>query len=660
MQTRNLPIALDLRAVSFSEGLRAGIAVAMTLIVAEVFDLPKLNLAALGALLTCFADPGGPIARRIPAVAAFTLLSGLSFAIFAYLRGVGVWVAVPAAGLMIFCTSFARIYGQAGLQVGNLLTVVTVLAIGFPKSEALAAAALGLNFSAGAAWAAILTLAIWRIHPYSPARRSLSRIAEELAIFARELVTLAAGAENIAAFETHAAQNRRAVREAIETARGIALETFRRRGLVSRRAAQLSVRLQSLEQVFGALIALSDTLESDMAVRAGAVTPLIRLAEWLAQMAPLVRADKPLENSALVGALDGLREVIPPAGEARASFAAVAENLAVMLSVGTPVGQGLEGAPVPQNLRRRIVAPVAQNLSWGSAPLRHAVRAAVIATPVLAWTMLYGGPFAHWATITMVLCLQPYFSATWLRAAERIVGTAVGGVAAAAIGYFARSELVLAALMLPLASLAFSIRAVSYGAFIAVVTPLIVLLIEQIAPGADELHVALARLGYTFAGGGLAIAGTLLLWPEFAGAKLDSVIAQTVEAHATWLNAVFAMLLEGAPRPDAARRAAGLASNNLEAALARALLEPHAKGDKALGRAAVIDAALRRMAGRLAVLSLQPPAIAEAERPLWDTWRIWLNDCFHNNISERPPLPEGPGREALTRLARQIDLILSC
>jgi hypothetical protein len=214
--------------------------------------------------------------------------------------------------------------------------------------------------------------------------------------------------------------------------------------------------------------------------------------------------------------------------------------------------------------------------------------------------------------------------------------------------------------MLPLASLAFSIRAVSYGAFIAVVTPLIVLLIEQIAPGADELHVALARLGYTFAGGGLAIAGTLLLWPDFGLSKLEPVIAQALAAHAAWLNAVFATLLEGAPRPDAARRAAGLASNNLEAALARALLEPHAKGDKALGRAAVIDAALRRMAGRLAVLSLQMPAIPPEERPLWETWHVWLNDCFHNNLSERPPLPKGPGQEALTRLARQIDLILSC
>jgi hypothetical protein len=66
------------------------------------------------------------------------------------------------------------------------------------------------------------------------------------------------------------------------------------------------------------------------------------------------------------------------------------------------------------------------------------------------------------------------------------------------------------------------------------------------------------------------------------------------------------------------------------------------------------------MAGRLAVLSLDMPQIPDHERPVWETWQVWLNDCFSNNVSDRPPLPDGPGREALTRLARQIDLILSC
>ena len=90
-----------------------------------------------------------------------------------------------------------------------------------------------MNFCAGAAWAAFLTLVIWRVYPYAPARRSLANIAQKLGRFARELETLANAEETAAAFEEHAAIHRRGVRDAIETARNIAFETFRRRGLVT-------------------------------------------------------------------------------------------------------------------------------------------------------------------------------------------------------------------------------------------------------------------------------------------------------------------------------------------------------------------------------------------------------------------------------------------
>ena len=146
---RQSPFILNPGAVSLAEGLRAGIAVALTVIAGALFGLPHFGLAALGALLACFADPGGPVARRAPAVLTFAVAAGLTYAGFGLLRGAGVWVAAPLAGLMIFGTSFARIYGQSGLQVGNLLTVVTVLALDQPAGWE-QATAQGLNLAAGA------------------------------------------------------------------------------------------------------------------------------------------------------------------------------------------------------------------------------------------------------------------------------------------------------------------------------------------------------------------------------------------------------------------------------------------------------------------------------------------------------------------------------
>jgi uncharacterized membrane protein YccC len=656
-----LPVTVNLGAVSLAEGLRAGIAVAVTLIVGQVFNLPHFGLAALGALLTCFADPGGPIARRTPAVIAFALVGGIAYGAFGLLRGEGVWIAAPVAGLMIFCTSYARIYGQSGLQVGNLLSVVTVLALDTSNPSLTHALAQSLNFCAGAAWATFLTLAIWRVYPYAPARRALADAAQKLSRFAKELAVLADAEETVAAFEAHAALHRRDVRDAIETARNVAFETFRRRGLVTPRAAQLSVRLQTLEQLFCGLIALSDSLENDAACRAAVAQPIRLIAGWLAALGPEFLADRAVDTAKKQSSLQRLRltlEKLPENSEQRHILQAIYENLAVLVTVSMPTPI-LSNIVAPQPLRTGLLSPIRQNFNFASAPMRHALRAAVVATPVLAWTMRFPGPghFSHWATITMVLCLQPYFSATWLRTAERVAGTAFGGVLAAAMGLVAQTRLDLALAMLPLTMFAFTIRSVSYGAFIAALTPMVVLLVEQIAPGANEVHVALYRIGYTLLGGCLAVLGNLFLWPAFEGARLDQSIAAATKAHAAYVKAVFSAVLDGAAPPDAARRAAGMASNNLEAALARALLEPHKRRDPVIERGAIADAALRRMAGRLSVLSLDPPPVDPASRPLWQDWADWLGHCLSGKILPRPPLPTGPGTDTLVRLARQVELI---
>jgi uncharacterized membrane protein YccC len=661
MNLKNLPFALNPNGVSFSEGLRAGIAIAVTLLTGQLFNLPLMGLAALGALLTCLSDPGGAFYRRAPAVITFALFSGIIYAAFGLIRAEGPLAAAPLAGLMIFCASFARIYGQAGMQSGNLLCVVTILALDVPDTTWNHALRQGLNIDAGAAFAAFLTLIIWRVHPYAPARQALAEVTGKLGALAKELASLANAEESVAAFEAHAASHRRGVRDAIEAARNVAFETFRRRGLVTARAAQLSVRLQTLEHIFSALIALSDSLESDSENRHIAARPIRLIAGWLAALGPDIERNRTLDSPKKRASLQRLRDAlarIPAAAEQRRILDAIAEHLAVLITVSTPAGQTIAGGPQPEPWRTRIFGPIRANFNTSSAAMRHAGRIALMATPALYLTMRYGSHYAHWATITMVFCLQPFFSATWLRAIERIAGTALGGLLAAAIGLIVQSRLDLALIMLPLTMFAFTIRAVSYGAFMIALTPMIVLLVEQIIPGDAGLHIAISRVFYTVLGGCLAIFGNLVLWPGFAGGRLEQNILAATKAHAAYVNAVFTALLDGTETPDAARRAAGMSSNNLEAALSRALLEPHKRRDPIIERGAIVDAALRRMAGRLSVLALDRPVIPPIERDDWLAWKTWLETCLRDQIFvPRPPLPATAGGETLSRLARQVELI---
>ena len=254
---------------------------------------PPLLEAALGALLTCLGDAGGPVRKRLPGLLCFMLLGTMITGGFGMLRGFGLGVAVPAACLSIFACSFARVWGQSPMQVGNLLVVV-VLAMDEPREPREALLLAGL-FALGSLWAALLTLVIWRIYPYRPARRAVSDAYRSVARLVADLRTLLEANAGQAEWDGHARSHRRAVRDTIERARTAVQDTVRVRGPASPRAFQGLLRVEAIDQIFGALIALSDLLEGtpDPAVRAAAARLLRVLRPALRVVADAIVADDP-------------------------------------------------------------------------------------------------------------------------------------------------------------------------------------------------------------------------------------------------------------------------------------------------------------------------------------------------------------------------------
>ena len=143
---------------------------------ASIIDFPPLREAALAALLTCLCDPGGPIGRRVPVLLSFTFIGALVTAGFGLVRELGPAIALPLGVFGLFCSSFARIYGQAPQQLGVLLSTVQILALDRGDPSVTQAAIVGLSFIGGGLWATLLTLVIWRIYPFLPARKALSAV----------------------------------------------------------------------------------------------------------------------------------------------------------------------------------------------------------------------------------------------------------------------------------------------------------------------------------------------------------------------------------------------------------------------------------------------------------------------------------------------------
>lgn len=671
-----LPIGLDLRAISIAEGLRAGLSSAALVGLSDVLGEPALMQAALAALFTCMCDPGGPVRRRIPALLAFTATGTAALLTGGVLRGFG-YSAIPLAVFLVFILSLLRIYGQAAQQVGNLTTVVLFLALDRPWPDTPTALRAALLFAAGSLWAVLLTLVMWRLHPYRPSRRAVAEIFRALARLTADLHTwLARRGE--AEFDAHLRLHRRDVRETIEGARLIVLDTLRQRGAQSFRAAQSVLRLEAAEQIFGALIALEDRIEDE---DAAPLIPLCRrllrlLAPLFARLAAHILEDRTTPPPSIRRALPLLRRLalsLPPAEPLQHLLLVILNRLEVVITVSEPLTVRSETTPFPApNLRTRLLDPLRANLSWASLPLRHATRAGLVTLPALLITFRSEGSYQHWLTITLVLTLQPYFALTMERAIQRIVGTVIGGFLATLLALLCRRPWEMALAIFPLSVAALSVRVASFGLYITLLTPLVVLLSELGHQGTTGTEIALIRAVYTLIGGGLALVSVLLLWPSFEPGRLADELAAALRAHALYARAAFDRHLGRISGQEAeeARRRAGIASNNLEAALARALHEPKRSEDTLhLDIALAVDAALRRLAGRLAALELEGGAEGEGAPPgplPLEAWREWVSGALETLAEDRraalppppkPPVGGGTLDALLTRLERQIHLI---
>ncbi len=664
-------IAINPRAVSVAEGLRAALSVAAVVALSEWLGWPRLMDAALAAWLTCLCDAGGPIRQRVPFLLGFGIAGAAltaGFGLLGTLAPLPVVIAVAAAG--VFCASLLRVYGQAMMQVGNLLSVVLVLALVRDVPDLGTAAALGLVFLGGSLWALLLTMAIWRVYPYGAALAALAECWRTLARLAADLRHVLHHPEaGETEWDRHARAHRRNVRTAIEAARVAVLATVRTRGPVSGRAAQSWIRLEAAEQIFGALIALAELLQDHppAAVRDAADRMLRRLRPLLLLLANSMVTEREERSARLeraAAAIAGSAAALPGSPVQRIA-GTIADRLRIAITLANPktLAPAPEG-PVGGGWRTLVLGPLRANLDLGSAALRHALRVAAAAAVGFAVTLGWPTSYGYWLTITLVLTMQPYFAVTITRAAERITGTVLGGAVGAAVAIACPTPAAMAVALFPLAVLALAVRAVNFALFMACVTPVIVLLVELARPGQSQLDLALMRGLYTLAGGVLALLFSALLWPAWEPARLLGELRAAIAAHGRYACAELAALLgEAAPAAvEQARRAAGVASNNVEASLQRVLLEPARGETDRLEAALTIDAALRRMAGRVSALQVDA-ALHPHDRAAWRAWRDWI-DIASTRLAEgradlpaRPAVPAGdPDGESLARIGRQLEL----
>jgi len=586
-------IALRPEQLGVIEGLRAAVAVGAMVAASQLLDLPGLNWAAFAAFWTCLVDPGGPMPGRRRAFGLFGLTGTLLTGVMSWGAGLDPAAAPLLLLTMVLLCGLMRLHRAVTNQVSTLSSVVAVVAVFFPCGAPQAAELAGA-FLLGSLFATILCTA-WRIHPYRPARNALGAVYRELSDLAGALIErFSAPDGGHGGTSLLQAGHRSMTRESIERARALLDGTVAARNDATVRTDLLAA-LEAADRIFAGLIAFEQDVErgADSALFSARRQRLRLVRDALDEIGRQVMRQTP-DWSGLHPVLDAL-DRLPRDRDQLAERITAVWRAALSDLVGHAPTMG------GQRARRKPAAD--GEADRGTAPaVRHALRLSITVALVYGTTALLRLPYGYWATVAVVVVMQPQAAATLPRMLERIVGSIVGGLAAALLIYLVSSPTALMLAVFPIAAATVALRSVNYSLFVAFVTALFVLVADMMSPGAG-LAIAKARALDNVLGSLFGMAGSLLLWPEPVVLSLRGLIDRAVAANLEYSRAVSTGGEDADPSVDPFRRGAGTASTAAEIALQRLVLMGRRKGSAA-GAAAELLGQLRRLAGMATVVWL--------------------------------------------------------
>jgi uncharacterized membrane protein YccC len=544
-------------------------------------------------------------------------------------------------------------------------------------------------------------LVLWPLQPFRPARLAVSTGYRALGAYAANVARQLRTARGAEASELPVGSA--PVRAALEEARVVLARSRRGRPGSTGREERLIVLGEIIDQLFGHVVAIAETMDTipfDRCIGAAdveAADSLAALAGSVRAIANSVVAERDRSPITIGWSGERLRQAIAlEPGEEDDSVhvhyrqaAAILDRAAQYATVAAVTVSALNAGHAPATVAREPVteeleepmsplATVRAILAPESVLLRYALRVAVVTTIAVALTEILHLNRGYWMTITVVVILQPYTSATTQRAVQRVAGTVLGGLLTAALGALFHDPRAILVLSFVFAATCVALLPVNYAAFSIFLTPTFVLLAEA---SAGDWHLATTRVVNTLLGGLLALAGSRLLWPSPEEKRLPGYMASALHANRDYLARVVDLYgdrseLAGRTIREA-RRSIGLATVNAEESFQRLLGEAHVPGSR-LAAVMTFLTYTRRLTASIAALALSrhtsPGGIGPELGPFARTATGVLDDLAAAIVHARTPAPlpsivtvdamrgSEPSatpllRARLDRLARQIRLL---
>ena len=643
------------RILHWTRGLRAGVAVAAAMVVCYMLGKP-MGWAALGGFETILVDNGGPYRSRL-ATMATVLLGGAVACVVGSVAAGTLWVAVVVTAAFCFAITFARVVSQPVASTSVIVLVIYFAGLGSSAHTLTGTLGNATAFLLGGAWAAGLSLILWPVDPFRPARLGVAECYALLAEFTAGVQIALPHGELREAQRSRMHGLQRAMRLQMEAARNAIGTTGARATARTVRARSLTVLLETADMLFAETIRWTELAEgvTDEASRR-ALTDTLR---WLSGSERAVAdglRQRPRDGGASFApegshslehvrgrgrpALLDRREI--PDGSLLAHLAAeerdALQNVEVAFESVRAGWSGVEFRAAADRwtvLASRNDGGATAKAGWAgwmdalranwtgeSVMMRHALRIAVVGGLDVALIRAMNLQHGFWLAMTSIIVLQPYGSGTLRKSVQRVGGTIAGGVLAAMLAAEVHSEGGIIVVITVTSVLTLATYAVDYAWYCFFLTPTFVLMS---LPHLRDWHYAGVRMETTVIGALVAVLAMRVLWPEREQIEFGRLLGRGAAADAEYVRAMMRFWRAGvgerlvAERTvlAPARRSCGLAINDAEETLDRLMLEPRVGRGARWEEALTFVTYLRRLTRAVTTLAVvgmgSAPAVERME-----------------------------------------------
>lgn len=655
---------------------------------------------AVAAQSLANVDVRGPYSLRFTLLLAKSAIIAASAALGA-LTGHPLWLALAATALIAVGAGYWRHlsteYGPSLAVASGLVFYIALAYPGGPK----AAGAHFVAALAGGCWGMLLQIALWPIHPQHPLRvavsdgwlacadlvAALSKPAGAQSRNAPFLASLVDAARDALAAPANPHLSEfgnadAALRQALDRAQA-ALDSAAppgRSGIIDRlrdlnranaRLALLISAYDSARQAVPALpedwaqyeaplLAALQNLARTIAVAVVSRSPghlaaanvrvrrIRALAQVLGEKAGRSAAAGPIEES-----LQEIRRYLPEVEAAlTATIDRAGERAAFSLELNELSGAPLRPLALALNLRGR----------WDHALLRFTAR--IGALTLIGVALMKASHFAHgyWLPFTMILVLQPDYGSTRQKAAQRLLGTLGGSIAASALlALHPPWAALMSAVALCCLAFGYTLKR-NYAVSVIFITVFVIALMESLAP--QTLRLTEERLGITLLGGLMALGAAILFWPVWERDRVRPILARGLRSNAELIRLAFSApaRVDDPPVVRACRQAEG-ANAEVFSSLQRMAGDPKDRQDRLESFAAVANGNQRlTRALNLALLQQPPPLspgfVAAAASALGSLAQGFVTGHFPDNLPQLRQQVAQAAPPGLARAAAEISALV--